>query len=111
METPRTLTEAIRQFSDPDVCLKYVAEMRWANGPVCPRCEANGEQIAFMPTRGLWRCKSCKKQFSVKIGTILEDSPIGLDKWLTAMWLVNNCQSGVSSYEVARDVGVTQRTA
>jgi transposase-like protein len=111
METPRSLTEAILKFSDPNTCLKYVASIRWPNGPECPRCDAKGEAIAFMPTRGLWRCKGCKKQFSVKIGTIFEDSPIGLDKWLTAMWLVNNCKNGVSSYEIARDVEVTQRTA
>jgi len=111
METPRTLTEAIRRYSDPGTCLSDVAEMRWPNGPVCPRCDAKGKSIAFMPTRGLWRCKACKKQFSVKIGTIFEDSPIGLDKWLTGMWLVNNCKNGISSYELARDIDVTQRTA
>lgn len=111
METPRTLSEAIRKFSDPNTCLIYVAENRWPDGPVCPRCDAKGQDIAFMRTRGLWRCKACKKQFSVKVGTIFEDSPIGLDKWLTAMWLVNNCKNGVSSYEIARDVDVTQRTA
>lgn len=111
MDTPRTLTEAIRRYSDPETCLKDVAEMRWPDGPVCPRCDAKGKPIAFMPTRGLWRCKACKKQFSVKVGTIFEDSPIGLDSWLTAMWLVNNCKNGISSYELSKDIGVTQRTA
>ena len=111
METPRTLTEAIRRYSDPRTCLSDVAEIRWPKGPVCPRCDAEGKSIAFMPTRGLWRCKSCKKQFSVKLGTIFEDSPIGLDKWLTGMWLVNNCKNGISSYELSKDIGVTQRTA
>lgn len=111
MEAPSTLTEAIRRYSDPNNCLNDVAELRWPNGPVCPRCEAKGPAIAFMPTRGLWRCRGCKKQFSVKVGTIFEDSPVGLDKWLTGMWLVNNCKNGISSHELARDIDVTQRTA
>src|SRR5439155_8074543 len=78
-------------------------------GPVCPRCEST--EHSFLKTRRLWKCKSCQKQFSVKLGTIFEDSPIGLDKWLPALWMIANDKNGVSSYEVARGLGVTQKTA
>jgi transposase-like protein len=108
---PQTLIEAIRYFSDPDVCLGFMAGLRWPNGVQCPTCGRN--DIRFIPTRRLWECKSkhTKRQFSVKVGTIFEDSPIGLDKWLAAVWLIANAKNGVSSYEVARDLGVTQKTA
>jgi transposase-like protein len=85
-----------------------VANLRWPTGPVCPECE--GVEPSFLKTRRLWKCKACKKQFSVKVGTIFEDSPIGLDKWLPALWMVVNCKNGVSSYEIARALGVTQKT-
>jgi transposase-like protein len=102
--------EAIRTFSDPKVCLEVVAGAKWgAKGPVCPRCES--KRLSFLNTRLMWKCLDCRKQFSVKVGTIFEDSPIGLDKWLCAMWLVANCKNGVSSYEIARDLKVTQTTA
>ncbi len=106
---PRTLIEAIRYFTDPDVCLDFVAALRWPKGPICPVC--GGVEHSFLKTRHLWKCKACKKQFSVKVGTIFEDSPIGLDKWLPALWMVVNCKNGVSSYEIARALGVTQKTA
>src|SRR4051794_9706822 len=106
---PETLTEAIRFFSDPDVCLAFVANLRWPNGIACPRC-GSGEH-SFLSTRRLWKCKGCKKQFSVKVGTIFEDSPLGLDKWLPALWMVVNCKNGISSYEMARALGVTQKSA
>jgi len=105
---PKTLLDAIRYFSDPDVCLRCVASLRWSDGPICPKCGVL--EPTFLPTRRLWQCKACKKQFSVKVGTIFEDSPIGLDKWLPAFWMVVNCKNGVSSYEVARAIGVTQKT-
>jgi transposase-like protein len=79
------LIDAIRHFSDPMVCLETVASVKWPNGPVCPRCES--KRLSFLKTRLMWKCLECKKQFSVKVGTIFEDSPIGLDKWLCAMWL------------------------
>ena len=104
-QLPETLTGAIRYFSDPDVCLAFVANLRWPNGPVCPRCEAGNP--LFLQTRRLWKCRGCKKQFSAKVGTIFEDSPIGLDKWLPALWMVVNCKNGISSYEMARALGVT----
>lgn len=105
----RGLLEAIRYFSDPMVCLETVAAAKWPKGPVCPRC--TGTKVSFIQSRRLWTCLKCRKQFSVKVGTIFEDSPIGLDKWLAAMWLLANCKNGISSYEVARDLKVTQRTA
>jgi transposase-like protein len=106
---PETLTEAIRFFTDPDVCLAFVVNLRWHNGIVCPRC-GSGEH-SFLSTRRIWKCKGCKKQFSVKVGTIFEDSPLGLDKWLPALWMVVNCKNGISSYEMARALGVTQKSA
>jgi len=106
---PTTLLEAIRYFSDPDVCVDFVAKLRWPEGPVCPRCE--GTEYSYLKTRRLWKCKSCKKQFSVKVGTIFEDSPLGLDKWLPAVWLAANSKNGISSHELGRALGVTQKSA
>src|SRR5690349_12936637 len=103
------LIDAIRYFSDPMVCLEAVAKAKWSNGPECPKCA--GKKVSFIKSRMLWTCLACRKQFSVKVGTIFEDSAIGLDKWLTAMWLLANCKNGISSYELAKDVKVTQRSA
>jgi transposase-like protein len=111
MNEPKTLIEAIRYFSDPDVCLNFMVKLRWPNGVACPTCGST--EVRFISTRRLWECKSqhAKRQFSVKIGTIFEDSPIGLDKWLAAIWMIANAKNGVSSYEVSRALGVTQKTA
>jgi transposase-like protein len=106
---PQTLVEAIRYFADPDVCVGYVAKLRWPDGPVCPRCE--GKAHSYLTTRRLWKCKACKKQFSVKVGTIFEDSAIGLDKWLASIWLIANAKNGISSHELGRSVGLTQKSA
>jgi transposase-like protein len=106
---PGTLLEAIKQFSDPEACLKFIAELRWSDGPICPRCES--KDIAPISTRPIWRCRSCQKQFSVKVGTVFEDSPIPLEKWAAATWLLGNCKNGISSCELAKDLGVTQKTA
>jgi transposase-like protein len=106
---PQTLVEAIRYFADPDAALEFVAQLRWPDGAQCPECES--KEVSFLSTRRIWKCKGCKKQFSVKLGTILEDSPIGLDKWLPALWMLANCKNGISSYELARGLGVTQKTA
>lgn len=103
------LMEAIRYFSDPMVCLEAVSKAKWPNGPECPRCQ--GKKLSFLKTRLMWTCLTCRKQFSVKVGTIFEDSAIGLDKWLTAMWMLTNCKNGVSSYEIARALNITQKTA
>jgi transposase-like protein len=107
---PSSLMEAIKVFADPQVCLTVVSGAKWGTkGPVCPRCES--KRHSFLKTRLMWKCLDCQKQFSVKVGTIFEDSPVGLDKWLCAMWLMANCKNGVSSYEIARDLKVTQTTA
>jgi transposase-like protein len=108
---PETLIEAIRHFSDLDVATEFVASLRWPDGPVCPACGLVDEKHYYLKTRRVWKCRSCKKQFSAKVGTIFEDSPIGLDKWLPAVWLIANCKNGISSYELAKDLGVTQKTA
>lgn len=106
---PKTLQEAIRYFSDQQTCLDFVVALRWPNGPICPRCHS--QEHRFIKTRSLWECKGCRKQYSVKVGTIFEDSPIKLDKWLCAIWLIVNAKNGISSYEVARALGVTQKSA
>ena len=106
---PGTLLEAIRYFSDPDRAHDFVVRMRWPSGVCCPRC--GSREVGFVKTRRIWNCKSCKKQFSAKVGSIFEDSPIGLNKWLPAMWLICNDKNGISSYEIHRGIGVTQKTA
>jgi transposase-like protein len=107
---PKTLQDAIVFFSDDDVCIQFVARLRWTDGkPVCPNCA--GTEHSFLSTRKIWKCKACKKQFGVKYGTIFEDSPLGLDKWLMAIWMIANCKNGVSSYEIHRAIGVTQKSA
>ena len=109
---PLTQQGAIRYFTNPDNCLKYISARRWRDGVVvCPNCGSS--DVSFIPTRRLWECKSKhpKRQFSVKVGTVMEDSAIPLDKWLTAMWMIANCKNGVSSYEIHRAVGVTQKSA
>jgi len=109
LSLPKTLQEAIVYFSDADRCLEYATRLRWPNGVTCPRCGA--KEHSYISTRRFWFCKGCKKQFTIKVGTIMEDSPIGLDKWMTAAWLICNCKNGISSYEIARDLGLTQKTA
>ena len=107
-----TLQECIQYFSDPDRCLQYVAQKRWVDGIAsCPVC--GSRQTGFIATRRLWKCKNkeCRKQFSVKMGTIMEDSPLGLDKWLIAMWLIANAKNGISSCELSRALGITQKSA
>jgi transposase-like protein len=106
---PTSLVTAIRYFSNPDVALDFLAGLRWPDGVACPIC--GSKENSFLKTRRIWKCKGCRKQFSVKLGTIFEDSPIGLDKWLPAIWLLVNAKNGISSYELARGLGVTQKTA
>jgi len=108
---PKSLQEAVVYFSNPDNCIDYIAVRRWPNGVVCPGCGAT--KVSFNAKRRTWKCGSHhpKREFSVKVGTIYEDSPISLDKWLTATWMLTNCKNGVSSYEIARDVKVTQKSA
>jgi transposase-like protein len=110
MDAPETLQNAIVYFSDPDRCFEYALNLRWPNGKVsCPRC--GSEEHSFIKTRRIWFCKGCKQQFSLKVGTIFEDSPLGLDKWMCAYWMLCNCKNGISSCEVARALGITQKTA
>jgi len=106
---PKTLRDAITYFADQDVALAFVRDLRWPDGVQCIACES--KDVGFLKTRRIWKCRECGRQFSVKLGTIFEDSPIGLDKWLPALWLLANCKNGISSYELARDLGVTQKTA
>lgn len=109
---PKTLQEAIIHFSNPDICLEMVKNLRWTDGIVtCPHC--NSTTVGFTQTRRIWKCKKkpCRKQFSAKIGTVMEDSPLGLDKWLIAIWMITNCKNGVSSYELHRALGITQKSA
>src|SRR5579872_6354601 len=108
---PNTLQEAILYFADPDNCRGYLVAHRWPKGVTCPRCSS--DSVIFQPKYNRWQCgkKHDLRQFTAKTGTIFEDSPLGLDKWLTAMWMVVNCKNGVSSYEIHRAIGVTQKTA
>ena len=108
-ELPQTLRQVILYFSDADRALEFAVRMRWPEGVVCPRCDC--DKVYFIASRRNWQCKGCRKQFSVKFGTIMEDSPIGLGKWFSAMWLIGSCRNGISSYEIARDLAVTQKTA
>jgi len=108
-DIPNSLIEVIRYFSDVDVCIEFIASLRWMDGAVCPHCES--KNVGFLKTRRIWKCRGCRKQFSVKTGTIFEESPIALDKWLMAIWLVVNCKNGISSYEIARDLNITQKSA
>ncbi|MDE3161979.1 MAG: IS1595 family transposase [Acidobacteriota bacterium] len=110
MKKPVTLQQAITYFSDADRAFDYAKFLRWPDDKVtCPRCGSDSN--SFVKTRKLWFCNGCKKQFTVKVGTIFEDSPIGLDKWMTAVWMVCNCKNGISSYELHRSIGVTQKSA
>ena len=109
---PKTLQQAIQYFSDEQVCIDAVAQMRWLSGPRCPDCLGNNATNPYyLKTQKRWKCRNCRRQFSVKVGTIFEDSPIALQKWLPALWLLTNCKNGVSSWELHRALGVTQKTA
>lgn len=106
---PKTLQQAIKYFSDEQTCIDTVAKLRWPDGPVCPACEH--KKHYYLATQRRWKCKECGRQFSVKLGTIFEDSPLPLDKWLAALWMLVNCKNGISSYEVGRALGITQKSA
>lgn len=107
---PKTLQDAIRHYSDEQVCIDAVAALRWPDGkPTCPAC--GHQEHYYLKTQKRWKCKECHRQFSVKLRTIFEDSALSLDKWLCALWMLVNCKNGVSSYEVSRALGVTQKSA
>jgi transposase-like protein len=110
---PETMLEAVQRFSDPKVAHDFFVQIRWPNGVACPRmgCGAAGDALAFMPKVMRWYCNSCKRQFSAKVGTVFEDSPIPFTKWLPAVWLISSNRNGISSYELARALKVKQKTA
>src|SRR5579859_7961715 len=107
----KTLQDAVIYFADPDNALDYMANKRWPSGVNCPSC--GRKDVVFLKNQRKWQCKSvhAKRQFSAKVGTIFEDSPIPLEKWLMVVWMLANCKNGVSSYEIHRAIGVTQKSA
>jgi transposase-like protein len=112
MDSPQTLQQAIRYFTDYENCRSFMVAVRWPDGKVrCPHC--NSDKVGYLEKARVYRCYGdhAKQKFSLKVGTIFEDSPIGLDKWLPAVWLLVTCKNGISSYEISRDLGVTQKTA
>ena len=107
---PESLLEAVKYFADLEICDLYMRRIKWPGGSVvCPFC--GSERIGEIKSRHLLRCKDCRKQFSHKVGTIFEDSPLGLDKWFVAVWCIANDRNGISSHELGRALGVTQKTA
>ena len=118
METeysPKTLLQAITYFSDVEVATDFMVRLRWPDGVICPRCQGKNvvelARVSRKSSRRLWNCRPCRKQFGVKVGTVMEDSPIGLDKWLPAFWLLTSAKNGTSSCELARALGITQKSA
>jgi transposase-like protein len=114
MYIPKTLMEAVRYYSDEKTCIDTVAAMRWPDGnPVCPKCgtQETERKHYWLATQKRWKCYSCRKQFSVKVNSVFEDSPLGLDKWLVALWMLCNCKNGVSSHEIGRELGIAQQHA
>lgn len=111
MTNPKTLADAIRYFADPDHCREYLVARRWPKGVTCPAC--GSKAVYFDRSSNRWECKTRhpKRTFTLKTGTIFEDSALGLDKWLPAVWMIANMKNGVSSHELARSLGVTQKTA
>jgi transposase-like protein len=108
---PQTLQQAVEYFADENNCLNYLSRKRWPNGVTCPTC--GSKDVTFLAKQSRWKCKAkhAKPQFSVKVGTVMEDSPIALKSWLLAMWEVVNCKNGISSYEIHRALGLTQKSA
>jgi len=108
---PKTLQQAVVYFNDPDNCVSYLVERRWPDGVVCPTCGST--KISYLKSVRRWQCASHhdQRQFTLKTGTVMEDSPLGIDKWMVAIWLGLNCKNGISSYEVARGLGISQKSA
>jgi transposase-like protein len=112
MDAPKTLQEAIIYFADYENCRQFMIEIRWADGKVkCPTC--GSDKVSYLENAKLYKCyvKHPRQKFSLKVGTIFEDSPLGLDKWLAAVWMVFGCKNGISSHEISRDLGITQKSA
>ena len=108
---PETMLEAVLQFADVQVAHDFFVEYRWPNGVACPRMGCGSASVTYLANYRRWNCRECKRQFTAKVGTIFEDSPIGLNKWLPAFWLLSSNRNGISSHELARALGVTQKTA
>jgi transposase-like protein len=111
MSAPKTLLDAVKHFADFDNCKAFVVARRWPKGVTCPTC--GSQSVYFDSSRKGWECKTRhpQRKFTLKTGTIFEDSPLGLDKWLPAVWMIANCKNGISSWELHRALGVTQKTA
>src|SRR5271168_97328 len=112
MDSPKTLLEAVQYFSDAERCREFMISVRWPDGIVkCPQC--GSEKLTWLAKAKVYRCygKHAKVKFSLKTGTVFEDSPIGLEKWLPASWMLSNCKNGISSYELSKAIGVTQKSA
>lgn len=112
MNEPETLIDAVRYYADRKTCFETMLSVKWPDGKItCPKC--HGELIGRIESRSMLQCKLkvCRKQFSVKVGTIFEDSPIGLDRWFVAVWCIANAKNGISSHELGRALGITQKTA
>src|SRR5438067_4777567 len=111
MNAPETLLQAVQYFSNPENAFRFFVEIRWPKGVRCPRC--GSYKVTFLGNAKVWKCRTVhpKQKFSAKVGTVFEDSPIGLEKWLPAFWLLSNCKNGISSYELHRALGVTQKSA
>ena len=110
LEFPETLQDAITYFADAGRALEAMIALRWTDGVArCPHCESSN--AGFMRSRLIWKCRDCRKQFSVKVGTVFEDSPLSLSKWMPAVWMIVNAKNGISSCELARALGITQKTA
>lgn len=107
----KTMLAAVRQFADPEVPHDFFVQIRWPDGVSCPRPGCGSRHVAYLKNVQRWYCNDCKKQFSAKVGTVFGDSPIGLDKWLPAIWLLASNRNGISSHELARALKVSQKTA
>ena len=111
MKEPKTLLEAVAYFADPDVAEQYAAQIRWPNGIACPRMGCGSGHVAYLKNAHRWYCNDCKKKFSAKVNSVFEDSPIKFSRWLPAIWMLANDRNGISSLELSRALGVTQKTA
>lgn len=106
---PKTLIEAIVYFSDEQKALNFFVSVRWPDGVTCPYCECR--RLSFISTRRVWHCSECKKRFSAKVGTIMEDATINVGVWMIALWMLTGAKNGISSCELSRSLGICQKTA
>lgn len=106
-----TLLELLKYFSSNKVCIDYLELLRWADGAKCPYENCGHDKIFKFSNGKLYKCAKCKKQFSIKVGTIFEDSKIPLQKWYAAIYLITSHKKGISSIQLGKDIGVTQKTA